>query len=124
MKFDLKCPYVDDTIKGGPMMWVSFAMDGNRQEGKWLVVEHKALKWVKANNAPPKGSPWWVPMADGWLWHQFHNYDVYKIEETWMHIMHEQRGWVVWCPHLLHKVFEIRPFLTLNWKRLPHLAKK
>jgi len=27
-----KCSYVNDTIKGGPMMWVSSAMDGNRQE--------------------------------------------------------------------------------------------
>jgi hypothetical protein len=31
------------------MMWVSFAMDGNKQEGKWLVIEHKALKWAKTN---------------------------------------------------------------------------
>jgi hypothetical protein len=29
-------------------------MDGNRQEGKWLTIESKALKWAKANNAPPK----------------------------------------------------------------------
>ncbi len=27
-------------------------MDGNRQEGKWLDVERKALKWAKVNNAP------------------------------------------------------------------------
>jgi hypothetical protein len=27
-----KCSYVNDTIKGGPMMWVSSTMDGNRQE--------------------------------------------------------------------------------------------
>jgi len=31
-------------------------MDGNRQK-KGLVVECKALKWVNANSAPPKGSP-------------------------------------------------------------------
>jgi hypothetical protein len=36
-----------------------------------------------------------------------------------MHRMHEQRGWVIWCPHLLHKVLEIWPFYTLNWKYLP-----
>jgi len=36
------------------MMWMSFAMDGNKQEGKWITLEHKALKWVKTNNAPPK----------------------------------------------------------------------
>jgi hypothetical protein len=58
-----KCPYVDDTIEGGPMMWVSSTMDGNRQEGKWLAIEHKALKWANANSAPSKGSPWWVPMV-------------------------------------------------------------
>jgi hypothetical protein len=36
------------------MMWVSSIMDGNRQEGKWLAIERKALKWVKVNNALPK----------------------------------------------------------------------
>jgi hypothetical protein len=34
-----------------------FTMDGNTQEGKQLAIERKALKWVKANNAPPKGLP-------------------------------------------------------------------
>jgi hypothetical protein len=39
-------------------MWVSSIMDGNKQERKRLAIERKALKWViKANNAPPKGSP-------------------------------------------------------------------
>jgi len=33
---------------------VSFAMDGNRQEGKWLTIKHKTLKWAKVNSAPPK----------------------------------------------------------------------
>jgi len=60
MKFSLElvwdCSYGDDTIEGGFMMWVSFIMDGNRQK-KGLVVECKALKWVNANSAPPKGSP-------------------------------------------------------------------
>jgi hypothetical protein len=32
-------------------------MDGNKQKGKWLFIEHSALKWVKANNALPKISP-------------------------------------------------------------------
>jgi hypothetical protein len=36
------------------MMWMSYTMDGNRQEGKWLVVERKNLKWVKANSALEK----------------------------------------------------------------------
>jgi hypothetical protein len=41
-----------------------------------------------------------------------------------MHKMHEQRGWVVWCPHLLHEFLEIWPLLTLNWKRLLFLVEK
>jgi hypothetical protein len=52
-------------MEGGPMMWMSFVMDGNRQKGKWLIIKPNALKWTKANNAPPKGSPWRVPMVDG-----------------------------------------------------------
>ncbi len=36
-----KCSYVDDTIEGGFMMWVSFMMDGNKQKGKWLDVNAK-----------------------------------------------------------------------------------
>jgi hypothetical protein len=31
-------------------------MDGNKQKEKQLAIERKALKWVKANNAPPKRS--------------------------------------------------------------------
>jgi hypothetical protein len=31
-------------------------MDGNKQKEKQLIIERKALKWVKANNAPPRGS--------------------------------------------------------------------
>jgi hypothetical protein len=30
-------------------------MDKNRQEGKWLVIEHKALNWAKTNTPPPPG---------------------------------------------------------------------
>ncbi len=60
-----KCLYVDDTIEGGLMMWMSSTMDGNKQKGKKLAIECKALKWAKTNSAPPKGSPWWVPMVDG-----------------------------------------------------------
>jgi hypothetical protein len=56
-------PHPYDTIEGGPMMWVLFAMDGNRQERKQLVVKHSALKWIKANSALPRGSLWRVPMA-------------------------------------------------------------
>jgi hypothetical protein len=75
-----KCSYAYDTIEWGHMMWMWSTMDGNKQEGKWLVVEHKALKWVKANNTPSKGSldesPWWTR----WLWHHLHDYNDYKIE--------------------------------------------
>jgi hypothetical protein len=38
-------------------MWMPSIMDGNKQEGKWLVVEHKALKWANVNSAPPTRSP-------------------------------------------------------------------
>jgi len=92
------------------MMWVSSTMDGNRQVGKWLVVECKALKWAKMNNGPPKAhldeSPWHMR----WLWHHIHNYDDCKIDEIQMHKMHEQMGWVIWCPHLLHEVLKYDPF--------------
>ncbi len=61
-----KCSYVDNTIGRGPMIWMSFTMDGNRQERKWLIViKHKTLKWIKVNSAPPKGSFCQVPMVDG-----------------------------------------------------------
>ncbi len=53
-----KCSYVDDIIDKGPMMCVSYAMDGNRQEGKQLIIERKTLKWAKTNIALLKGSPW------------------------------------------------------------------
>jgi hypothetical protein len=51
-----KCSYANDTIEEGLMMWVSSAMDGNKQEGKWLVIKCKALKWVIGNSALLKGS--------------------------------------------------------------------
>ncbi len=91
-------------------MWMSSTMDGNKQEGKWLTIEHKALKWAKANNAPPKGSP---------MWHHLHDYGDYKTRKTQMHKMREQRGWIVWCLHMLHKILEIWPLLTPDWKCLP-----
>jgi len=58
--------YVNDTIRGF-MMWMSFAMNRNKQEKKWLAIEHKALKWVKMNNVGSKGSPWRIPMVDGMI---------------------------------------------------------
>jgi hypothetical protein len=33
---------------------MSFAMDGNKQEEKWLAIKCKASKWAKANSAPPQ----------------------------------------------------------------------
>jgi hypothetical protein len=38
-------------------MWMSFVMDGNKQDGKLLVIKRKGLKWAKMNDAPFKGSP-------------------------------------------------------------------
>jgi hypothetical protein len=35
-----------------------------------------------------------------------------------MHMMHEQKGWIVGCFHLLHKVLKIWPLLTPNFKHL------
>jgi len=53
-------------IKKGPMMWMSFIMGWNRQEGKWLIVEHKALKWANGISAPPKGHLGGFPWQKGW----------------------------------------------------------
>jgi hypothetical protein len=76
----LKCSYANYTIVtrgrgGGGMIWMSSTMDGNRQKGKWLDIKCRVLKRIKANSAPPKGSPWQVSMANGmtmtspsWLW--------------------------------------------------------
>ncbi len=58
-----KCSYIDGTIEDGPMMWMLFTMDGNKQKGKWLAIECKTIKWANVNNSPPKGSHWRVPMA-------------------------------------------------------------
>ncbi len=60
-----KWSYAYDTIKRGPMMCVSCAMDGNRQERKQIVVKCKASKKVKPNSALLKGSFWRVPMTNG-----------------------------------------------------------
>jgi tRNA(Phe) wybutosine-synthesizing methylase Tyw3 len=49
------------------MLLVLFTMDGNKQEEKWLIVEHNALKWIKANNALSKRSHGRVPMANGMI---------------------------------------------------------
>jgi hypothetical protein len=64
------------------------------------------------------------PGQMGQLWYCFHGYGDYKIKENQMHKIHEQKGLVVLCPHQLHEVFEIWPFLTLNWKHSPHLTRE
>jgi hypothetical protein len=119
-----KCSYVNDTIKGGLMMWVSFAINGNKQEMKWLAIKHKALKWDEANSAflmdHLDGFPWQM----GWLWHRLHDYDDYKIREIQMHMMHKQKGRIVGCFHLLHKVFKIWPLLTPNFRHLRCLVEE
>jgi hypothetical protein len=119
-----KCSYTNDTIEEEPMMWVLFIMDGNKQEGKWLVVECKAIKWVNANNALPRDHLDKLPWQRGWLWHHLHDYDGCKIRETLMHIIHKQRGWITWCFHPLHEDLEIWPLLTSNWRCLPCLTRK
>jgi len=52
----------------------------------------------------------------GWLQHCLHNYNDYKTWEIQMHKMHKQREWIIWCFYLLHKVLEMWPLLTLNWR--------
>jgi hypothetical protein len=96
------------------MMWVSSTMDRNKQEGNWLIIKCKALKRLKQIVPPLKDHLDKFPWQMRWVWQHRHDYNDYKIEKTQMHIMHEQRGWLVWCPHLLHKTFEIWPFFTLN----------
>jgi hypothetical protein len=53
---------VDVIIEKGLNMWVSFAMDQNKQKGKWLAIEREVVKWAKMNGTPPKdhldGFPW------------------------------------------------------------------
>jgi hypothetical protein len=79
-------------------MWMSFAMDGNRQEGKWLIAKCKALKWAKTNSAPPKI----ILTSPHGRWDDcditFTIMMIIKTKETQMHKMHEQKGWIVWCP--------------------------
>jgi hypothetical protein len=38
---------------------------GIKFEGNWLAMDHRALRCVKANNDPPNGPSWWIPMVDG-----------------------------------------------------------
>ncbi len=106
--------------KGGFMMWMLFIMDGNKQKGKYFVIECNALKWIKANNGLLKGSLWLVPMANGMIVTSIMVTMTIEHGNIQMHRMHEQRGCVVWCFHLLHKVLEIWPLLTSNiWKHSP-----
>ncbi len=46
---------------------MSSTMDGNKQKGKWLTIKHSSLKWINANNAPHKRSPWQIPTANGMI---------------------------------------------------------
>jgi len=106
-------------------MWMSSTMDGNKQKGMWLAMECKALKWVKTNSAPP---PPRIPLTSPcgrWddLWHHLHDYDDYKIKDTWMHRMHEQKGWIVWSPLTAWGLWnttvldiELKAFVTSNWR--------
>jgi len=40
------------------MIWVSFVMEGNKQDGKREVELQSAQKWVKTKRRPPNKSPW------------------------------------------------------------------
>jgi len=51
-----------------------------------------------------------------WLRHHHHDYNGHKIKETQMHRMHEQKGWIVWCPHLLLEILEIWPPIDTKLK--------
>jgi hypothetical protein len=60
-----KCSYANGTIEEGLTMCMSSTTHGNRQEGKQLTINCKALKWARANDTLFKGSPSRVPMANG-----------------------------------------------------------
>jgi hypothetical protein len=106
------------------MMWMSFVMEGNIQERKWLAIECKALKWVKANNAPPKDH---LDRFSHGRWDDYEN--AFTITMTI-----KQKG--LKCIECMNKEDElydvsicctkflkIWPLLTLNWKHLPHPTK-
>ncbi len=61
------------------------------------------------------------PCQMGWLWHHLPDYNDYKIKDIQMHIMHEQRGWVVWCPHVLHKVEHLQPYIITKTNTMVEL---
>jgi hypothetical protein len=48
------------------MQW----MEMMKKVNDWLY-KRKAFKWANVNSAPPKGSPWWVPMAKGMIMTSF-----------------------------------------------------
>jgi hypothetical protein len=50
-----KWSYVSDIIKGGPMMWASFIMDGNKHEGNQLVEKQIMPYSELVQIAPPLG---------------------------------------------------------------------
>jgi len=60
----------------------------------------------------------------GWPWHCHYGYNYYKTKDIQMHKMYKQKGWIIWCPHLLQKVLKIWPILASNWKHLPCHAKE
>ncbi len=77
-------------------MWMSSTMDGNKQEGKCLIIESKTLKWAKDNNAPSPPPPRIILISPYGRWD---DYDItftitmiVKKKEIQMLKMHEQRG--------------------------------
>jgi len=83
------------------MMWVSFAMDGNRQEGKWLIVECKALKWTQMNSTPPKDTLTILHVKWDDCDITFTIMMIVKQRKLECFKMHKRRRWIVWCPHML-----------------------
>jgi hypothetical protein len=48
-----------------PKICVLSIMVTNMYKGNQLIMDHKALKCVRANNGCPNGSPYQVPMING-----------------------------------------------------------
>ncbi len=50
-------------IEGGPIMWMSSNMVGNKHMGNWTSTNWRVQKWVRPNKGSWKKLPWCVPMA-------------------------------------------------------------
>jgi hypothetical protein len=80
-------------------------------EKKWLVIERKALKWVKANNAPGR-------------------WDDYDIAFMTMIIIEQKKLECIECTNKGDELYDVSTCCTKflkynlnNWKCLPHLVE-